>query len=194
MDVFYEESSITNNSVKESRKYRIFNILSLVFLTIGVLGLFMSLSIPTSMLFLWLFLCSWFFVCWFVLRKIKMRFNVSYDYVFVSGELRIARIFNVNKRRLLARIDCDDMIQIGDVDNPSFERLATAPNTKVVYCTSNAVAREDKFFMYILTSSETKKLYVLECREELLVHMLKFVKRSVLESDYVSQEKKKNRV
>lgn len=194
MDVFYEESSIADNSAKESRRYKIFNILSFVFLTIGVLGLFMILYIPTSMLFLWLFLCSWFFVCWFVFRKIKMRFNVSYDYAFVSGELRIARVFNINKRRLLAKIDCEDMVQIGDVDNPSFERLATAPNTKVVYCTSNSLPREGKFFMYIFTATDVKKLYVLECREELLVHMLKFVKRSVLESDYVSQEKKKNRV
>ena len=35
-----------------------------------------------------------------------------------------------------------------------------------------------------------KKLYVLECREELLVNILKFVKRSTLEHDYVAQEKK----
>ena len=34
----------------------------------------------------------------------------------------------------------------------------------------------------------------LECRELLLMHMLKFVKRTTLESDYVSQEKKKKQV
>ena len=39
-----------------------------------------------------------------------------------------------------------------------------------------------------------KKLYVLECREQLLVEMMKFLKRTVLESDYVAQEKKKNKI
>lgn len=194
MDVFYEESSIADNSAKESRRYKIFNILSLVFLTVGCLGLLMILYIPMSQLVLWLLFCAWFFVCWFVLRKIKLRFNVSYDYTFVSGELRIARVFDLNKRRVVAKIDCNDMLQIGDADNPAFERLATAPNTKVVYCTSNTYPREDKFFMYVLTELDGRKLYVVECREEMLIHMLKFVKRSVLESDYVSQEKKKNRV
>ena len=48
--------------------------------------------------------------------------------------------------------------------------------------------------MYILINNDGKKLYVLECRELLLVEMLKFMKRTVLESDYVSQEKKKNKV
>ena len=46
--------------------------------------------------------------------------------------------------------------------------------------------------MYIQTGeSSRKKLYIMECREELLVNMLRFVKRGTLESDYVSQEKKK---
>lgn len=33
-------------------------------------------------------------------------------------------------------------------------------------------------------------MYILECREELLINILKFVKRGILESDYVMQEKK----
>ena len=45
--------------------------------------------------------------------------------------------------------------------------------------------------MYILVGeSAEKRLYLLECREELLANILKFVKRSTLESEYVSQEKK----
>lgn len=45
--------------------------------------------------------------------------------------------------------------------------------------------------MYILTAGNAgKRLYILECREELLINILKFVKRGTLESDYVAQEKK----
>ena len=131
---------------------------------------------------------------WFILYRIKQRINVNYDYIFVSGELRIARVINVNKRKLVTRLECSDMIQVGDVDNPSFERFRSDPTTKMVVCTSNDAPAKGKFFMYILIDDNGKKLYVLECREKLLVEMMKFAKRTVLESDYVPQEKKQKNV
>lgn len=191
MDVFYEESSIAKDATKAQRKYKIMHYASIFFLVLGILGLVFSLSIPLDALVVWLFFCSWFFACWFVLFKLKNRYNVSYDYSFVSGELRIARVINISKRKLLVRIQAEDILQLGDVDNSSFEGLRADPNTKTVICTSNEVAGEGKFFMYILVSDNGKKLYVLECRELLLMHILKFVKRTTLESDYVSQERKK---
>lgn len=195
MDVFYEESSIARNAKKESTKYKIMHIISTVFLVLGIMAVFFGFSfIPTNMLLGWAFICLWFFICWFILFKLKSRFNVSYDYSFVSGELRISRVININKRRLVTRIDSEDIIQLGDVDNTAFEGLRADPSTKTVLCTSNSEAGEGKFFMYILVNDNGKKLYVLECREELLINILKFVKRTTLESDYVSQEKKKNRV
>ena len=120
-----------------------------------------------------------------------MRLNLSYDYTFVSGELRIAKVININKRKLVVRIQSEDIIQLGDTDNVSFDNLRADPNTKTILCTSNEEAAEDKFFMYILVNDNGKKLYVLECRELLLMNILKFVKRTTLESDYVSQERKK---
>ncbi len=195
MDIFYEESSIANNAKKESKKYRIFQILSYVFFAVGLLSIMVGCYFPPKQFLIWLLMCSsWFFVGWFVLFKMKNRYNVNYDYSFVSGELRIARVINVNKRRLVTRIASEDIIQIGDVENTAFDGFRADPNTKTVFCTSNSEAAEGKFFMYILASDNGKKLYVLECREELLMNMLKFVKRTVLESDYVSQERKKNKV
>ena len=70
------------------------------------------------------------------------------------------------------------------------ERYRRTPGIKTVYCTSNYMASDGKFFMYIHTDYNGKKLFVLECREELLIHMLKFMKRTVLDHDYIAQEKK----
>ena len=195
MDVFYEESSIAGQSVREAKKYRIFQIVSFIFLALGILAIIFGFYfIPLQAWIVWAFVCAWFFLAYFLVRKWKMRFNVSYDYAFVSGELRIARVFNVNRRKVVARIDCEEMIQIGDIDNTSYDRLKSDPMTKSVICTSNDVASEGKFFMYILANHDGKKLFVLECRETLLMNILKFVKRSVLEQDYVMQEKKQARV
>ena len=194
MDVFYEESSIAKNNKNGQRKYKILQILSNIFLAIGFLCIVLTLYVPLEGIVLWLFICAWLFICWFVLYKLKNRFNVNYDYTFVSGELRIVRVFNINKRKLLVRIQPEDIIQLGDVENNAFDSLRADPNTKTVFCVANERAEADKFFMYILANTDGRTLYVLECRETLLMHILRFVKRTVLESDYVAQEKKKGSV
>ena len=190
MDVFYEESSIAQNSAAGARKYQIFNVLSLIFLWIGIILTLFAFNIPLNLLVIWFLFVATFYVMWFLLRRLKMNYNVSYDYSFVSGELRISKVINVNRRKLVARIDCEDMIQFGDADNPSFERFRNDPNVKLVLCTSNDIAAEGKFFMYVLADYEGRKLFVLECRESMLMNILKFAKRNKLESDYVMQEKK----
>lgn len=204
MDVFYEESAVFSNAIKAEKKYKIINIISYFFLVIWVMCLLLGVNflpgffvsgegrdktIAWCLLFLWNAV-SFFFV-WFLLARWKKRINVSYDYCFVSGELRISKVFNINKRKLITRFDCAEILQIGDVDNAGFARLKSDPTTKTVFCTSNDMPADDKFFMYILINDNGKKLYVLECRETLLIQILNFAPRSVLESDYVKQEKKK---
>lgn len=195
MDVFYEESSIAKNSKKGEKKYKVIHVFSCIVLFIWIVLLISTiLTIPMwgNVIFLGM-QTLFFFGLWYLLYRWKMNCNVSYDYVFVSGELRISKVFNINKRKLMVRINCEDMQQIGDVENGSYERLASTPQTKEIICTSNVVADEGKFFMYISVNDNGKKLYVLECRELLLMNILKFARRGVLESDYVMQEKKQRK-
>ena len=195
MDVFYEESAIAGNSNKKQKKYTVISVFSSIFLVLaifwGVVAFgFITPSVIGDWIF-WVMILAWLLGAWYLLRMWKMRINVSYDYAFVSGELRISKVININKRKLVARIDCEEMIQFGDVDNPSFDRFRNDPNVKTVLCTANDEPPEDKFFMYILAEYNGRKLFVLECRELLLMNMLKFAKRNKLESDYVMQEKKR---
>ncbi len=199
MDVFYEESAISANVARQT-KYRILHVITVIFLGIAIVfSMLTVMSIPVDkntspdLMIFFLINAGFFWLSWFLLGRIKKGINVSFDYTFVSGELRITKVFNLHKRKSLVRIACEEMIQIGDTDNPSYERLASSPNTKTVFCTSNMEPAEGKFFMYILVGGDTKQLYVLECRELLLMHILKFTRRSVLESDYVMQEKKQKK-
>ncbi len=210
MDAFYEESAVNQNAKKGERRYRIVHIVSVVFITLAIILLVICLftiqfgtpgadatADQIAGYQFTKFICVFcgingalFLVFWFILRKIKMNINVSYDYCFVSGELRISKVININRRRLVARIDCADMIQVGDIDNSSYERFKADPTVKEIICTSNNEAGEGKFFMYVLASIDGKKMYILECRENLLMNIMKFAKRTVLESDYVMQERK----
>ena len=202
MDAFYEESALDKNGESGKRIYQILHIVSMIFLVVGVLLLVIFL-----VYFPWIAQTAeeqalqMFFgfigvlgllglLTWFLFSKFKTRFNVSFDYCFVTGELRISKVFNVNRRKLVARIDCDDMIQVGDMDSPSYERLKADPMVKEVICTPNFEPANGKFFMYVLAGYEGKKLFLLECRETLLINIMKFAKRSVLAGDYVTQDKK----
>lgn len=212
MDLLYEESSVSQNAKKGQRIYKILNVIFWIALVIGIIGAIGCLmNIPFGSLpanatpeqqeayALTLAMCQFSgFIAFFFLSIaistgiIKKRVNVSYDYIFVSGELRIAKIFNINRRKLVVRLFPEDFLQVGDIDNASYDRLKADPATKEIVVTSNATASEGKFFMYILAAAGAgkKQLYVLECREELLINILKFTKRGTLESDYVMQEKK----
>ena len=202
MDAFYEESAVDSNSAKSVKKYRLLHVISTICLVVAIMLLiFFIFNIPfggsgeeVASIRFFVGFCglqsAMFFVAWFLLRKWKFRYNVSYDYCFVSGELRISKVFNINRRKLVARIDCSDMIQVGDIDNPSYERFKSDPTVKEVVCTPNYEASAGKFFMYVLAEYNGKKLFVLECRELLLMNIMKFAKRTVLESDYVMQERK----
>ena len=192
MDVFYEESSSPQNAAKKARKYKVLHVFSVIALIIFIVFTWffvMYIGSIGDMIILGLQSLLWFGI-WFLLRKWKLGVNVSYDYCFVSGDLRISRVINGLKRKLIARFDCSEIIQVGDVDSPAFERFRSDPTTKLLLCTSNDVPSEGKFFMYIHVDYMGKKLLVLECKEELLAQMLKFMKRTALDHDYVSQDKK----
>lgn len=202
MDAFYEESATDKNETRSKRIYQILHIVSRVFLVIGILLLILSFynfpwqatTIEAQSLRLFFgFIGVLGLTClltWFLFSRVKMRFNVNYDYCFVTGELRISKVYNVNRRKLVARIDCNDMIQVGDMENLSYDRFKADPMVKEVICTPNLEPADGKFFMYVLANYNGKTLFVLECRETLLMNIMKFAKRGVLESDYVMQERK----
>ena len=209
MDIFYEESAVNQNSKKGERNYKIVNAFYYIFLILTMLtgfGAFFNFPFPLSgdatqealeayelmkMMFGFIvFLFLTFLGLTIILNMLRRKINVSYDYVFVSGELRISKVFNVNKRKLITRLNQEEILQVGDVDGASFERLRSDPQTKEVVCTPNLVAGEGKFFLYILATEGVKKLYVLECREELLLHMMQFLRRDILDRDYIPQAKK----
>lgn len=203
MDAFYEESAIGSKSDKERRKYKIVNVIFWICIVIFAICLIQCIfNIPWSLsteadytALMYAIFCGIqslvFGFTAFILYKWKSRLNVSYDYCFVSGELRISRVININKRKLITRINAEEMLQIGDADNSGFDRLYSDPNVKKIICTPNDMPADGKFFMYILLSGANgKELYVLECRELLLMNIMKFARRGTLESDYVMQEKK----
>jgi hypothetical protein len=195
MDIFYEESAVNRNSKRGAKTYAIFNVVSKIFLILTfMMGMAAFLSIPDcsaqnltpeqqeglEMAKSWFGFCViislLFLSLFFYFNYVKSLCNVSYDYAFVTGELRIAKVFNVNKRKFIAKIDCNDILQIGRVDSSSFDRLSADPAVKQIVCTPNKETDAGKDFIYILAAQNGKKLFIIECRELMVGYMMKFVK------------------
>lgn len=201
----YEESAINLKENKHKTYYLValaFQILFIAGAVLWAIVMLLLLPLPNpeknvpfiAVLPDWIFFFGVLFtlICGaIVLRMVKRRFNVSFDYLCVSGELRISKVFNVKKRKFICRLDASQIIQLGDIENPSYERFRKMPGVKEVVCTPNMTAGRDKFFMYIFAHHEgTKKIFLLECREGLLINLMQYLRRDVLDRDYVPQAKK----
>ena len=175
MDVLYEESAVNQKSKKAEKKYKILNVISWIVFALGIFCalIFFTLCLPyflTSMdsappedvsvedwqgqiaggrgMGIFIIMQFVFFaLVWIMLYMLKKRVNISYDYTFVSGELRIAKVFNINRRKLVVRIDAAEILQLGDVDNESYDRLRADPGIKQEVVTPNEEPSEGKFFM-----------------------------------------------
>ena len=204
VDAFYEESAVNSNEKKQSLYYTIFFVAQVVFIVLSVLwgwfGFNFILEVPVdgktivdvlpSWIFFALFLAS--FIVGAVLFSIfKKRFNVSFDYSCVYGELRISKVFNQKKRKLVCRIEPNSILQVGDADSSSYNLLSATNGVKEVVCTPNEVAGNGKFFLYVYAvDNGEKKLFLLECREALLINLMQYLRRDILDREYVPQDKK----
>ncbi len=210
MDSFYEESAVNQKAHKGEITYKIVNAVFWFFTILAIIcAMLVVFSIPAplagdasaeaqeahamvvSLFVFWVFCLLSLTGTSVIIWVLKKRINVSFDYLFVTGELRISKVFNVNKRKLVTRIDSENILKVGDVDSASYDRIKGDPMTKEVICTPNTTAAEGKFFMYVhALDNGVKKLYVLECRETMLVNMMQYLRRDVLADDYITQAKK----
>lgn len=151
MDILYEESAVNSNAQKAEKRYRIINIFSKFF---GVLAIIFAVILffnlltflfsfkgmtaenrgsAIALLVLLLFLTTLFGGPWLACYLLKRRTNLSYDYTFVSGELRISKVFNVNRRKFLYKIQPESILKLGDADSRHSRASAPIPRANRWY-------------------------------------------------------------
>lgn len=204
LESFYEESARNLNEKKQTIIYNVLLVVQIVFIALsclwGWIGFNFVIELPINGKTFGEVLPSW--ILFFLLLAsliggavacslLKKRFNVSYDYLCVYGELRVSKVINQRRRRLICRIDPNSVIQVGDMESDSYDRLRKLPGLKEIVCTPNYTAGSGKFFMYIYAQVDgEKKLYLLECREALLINLMQYLRRDVLDREYIPQDKK----
>ena len=185
-DALYEESAQPINAKKQARWYMVFHVLGILFaVAAGIQTLVCVTVLPTMasglkgfalalLLIMWIGLAVLFAAVSFIFFRLRRRFNISFDYLFVQDELRITKVFNGKRRKHLVTLQADQILQLGYCEGPTFERTyAGLKGAKPLVMTPNRDPSEGKDFIHILyTTTMGKTLYILECRKEMLEHLV----------------------
>lgn len=194
-ELFYEESASSQNAHAEEKKHTVFRVLTIIFAVLA--GLYAFLILYASLPFLvkdmeglqkivviivwvmpFVFLVGLGVFCFFW----KKRYNISYDYTVVEDELRIAKVFNGQKRKYIASLKKDFVLQFGPCDSEGFRRREQGSKKDMKYVTPNKTPGEEKIFIYVIYSTSlAKTVYVLECRQIMLDYFVAAFGRNKLE-------------
>lgn len=199
-EIFYEESVDTHNQASAKRRFMVYRIFSIVSFVSAVFAFLMLLGLPINTdegftapviisLVVWLVLMAAMIALGIFFARKKHAFYLSYDYTFVSGDLRISKVFNNRRRKHLYNVSTDRIIRIGRVGSESYEKLKKSPDVKEDICTPNTEADDDKEFFYIHAQTNVgKKILVLECRIQLIYTVIRFINRpGILEPEFNKQ-------
>ena len=201
-EVFYEESASLLNEKPAKFRYNLLTIVGVICILSAVLAInmiWMAFSVPVNeedmqsfvlkdflLSLLPLFILFVLMVVGAVLLfKKRHSVYVSYDYTFVTGELRICKVIHNRKRKLLYRLSDERLIKIGRVGSESYKKLKASPDNKEDILTPNEEAAEGKEFFYIQASTNVgKKILVLECRQQMISTILRYMNKNILESEF----------
>ncbi len=188
-EIFYEETTALVNEKSAKRKYNIYRTISIIaYVLAAVMFFFMWFgSLENILAFVLFCVVPPILMLAFAIfaGRLKYRAYVEYDYTFVSGSLRIAKVMYHVKRKPLLKFEVADIFQLGKICSETYQKLSEAPDIKREIYTSNDEPGEGKDYYYLAVNlKDGKKLLVLECTETLLVNILKFAKKGIVEKDF----------
>ncbi len=196
-ELFYEESAkiAPEKEKSEIRKFNTYRILSIIFYVFaGIWFLLVYFTLDTRVftegnLFLAILFVVMPFIlfigCGILFGLFKKKFFVEYDYTFVSGSFRIAKVIKNYKRKPILMFDASNIERLGKYDSETYQKYESMPGIKKLILTSNKYAQEDKDFYYLVVNVEgEKKLLIIESTKTLLINILQFAKRTILEEGF----------
>ena len=193
-EVFYEESATLTNRSSAKTKYttfKIFSIISYVFAVIWFIIVFNFFDFKGNIFINILFVgipFAIFIVSGILIGKVKDKFCVDYDYTFVTGSVRFSKVINNVKRKKVLVFDTKNIDKIGRYDSETFRRYESMPGIKKLILTMNTEPQDGKDFYYLSVAVGGQKyLFVLECTELFISHLIRFSSRTVIEDGFFNK-------
>lgn len=195
-EIFYEESSMVNNVKSATVKYNIFkgvSIGSYVFMVLWIIFFFSFATFDSEnpnwigLIILFIFPFALFLVSGILFGRMKNKLYVDYDYTFVTGSIRIAKVIKNTKRKFLFKFDTAAIEKIGKYGTNTYNKYKSMPGVSEIILTLNETPGDGKDFYYIVAVvNGDKKLMVFDCTELFIVNVLKFTNKGVLEEEFTN--------
>lgn len=188
IEAFLEETVLDVNKNKNLKKYKFFNTIMVIFIILLILyACFVVSFVPLSwtIIFTGILPLILLGLSAFFSAKFRDMYCVDYDYVFVSGDVKIIKVINDRKNRLAANFRCVDLERIGKYDSPTFKKYLLMPNNKVYYMTSNELPSNNNDFYYVVfNTKDEKRIIVLECSKKFISYIIYSSNRTILEEGF----------
>ncbi len=191
-DVFYEETATLLDDAKASRRFNIFRIISkicyILFTIYAIILVYffgpeeknVVFSIIASFLPLLIILAIAI-----VFGIYKNTLYVEYDYTFISGTIKVSKVIKNFKRKHVISFDTYNIEKIGYYDSPTYNKYQAMPGIDKKILTHNSMPIENKnFYYFVVNVNSQKHLLIFECTQQLIINVLKFSKKTVLEERF----------
>ncbi len=194
MELLYEECARTIDDVSAKRKFntfKAFSILSYVIASIWFLAVWFFFNWNSGGGIVFNIIIAFFPLALFVVGgimfgKYKNKFYVDYDYIFISGTIQIAKIFNQAKRKEVLSFETRDIEKIGMYKSKTYDQYEKHVGIINSILTSNSTPDAKKDFYYMVVNCQSNKyLLVFECTETFIINVLKFTTKKVLEQELI---------
>ena len=188
-EIFYEESALIQDEYYHKTRYNLFNILSwicyglapiLTFVLILILNF--STNVIVSVV-VFVVVLALLIAGGAIFGKQKNKFYIEYDYTFISGTIRISKVYRQIKRKFLFEFETRDIEKLGRYKSSQFYVYENS-NIETEILTLNKTPARNKSFYYIVANVEgLKKMLVLECSEKFIVHLIQFSNQTIIDDD-----------
>lgn len=123
-------------------------------------------------------------LCGYLVGKYKNRFYADFDYILISGSIRISKVIHNTKRRDLFIFDTHDIEKIGMYNSETYCKYEQNINVIVNILTQNVTPAQNKDFYYMVVNTQgNKHLMVFECTKTFILNVVKFTSKKVLEQE-----------
>ena len=163
-EIFYEETATIVNEEKAAKKYNLFKIISKICYLIFAFYLIVQVLffVPNQKNVLLSFVVAFFPVALFLTAgilfgKYKNTLYIEYDYTFVSGSVRVAKVIKHTKRSSVINFETYNIEKLGRYNSPTYKRYELLTGIEKQILTQNLIPMDNKDFYYIVVNAGGQK-------------------------------------
>lgn len=190
-EVFYEETAVVQDELSATKKYNLFKSVSISLYVLTGLWIilyvnFYTINFSNPLLDIILFIIPFVILLLsaIFIGKLKNKFYVDYDYTFITGTVRVAKVIKNIKRKFLLEFNTSTIEKIGLYQSQTYYKYENFSGINKQIFTLNDTPAQGKDFYYIVANvNGEKNLLLFECTEQFIINILKFSNKQVFEKE-----------